>query len=92
MATLIGEPVSPLLYDVTDPENGFRVVLKGRVIQISDISADPEYALTEATTLGRARTQLGVPLMREGSPIGVIILSRTRVEPFTPKQIDCIAR
>jgi GAF domain-containing protein len=43
-----------------------RVVLEGRTIQIADIASDPEYTLTEATTLGHARTQLGVPLMREG--------------------------
>ena len=47
-------------------------------MQIADIATDPEYALTEATTLGDAHTQLGVPLLREDVPIGVIILTAGR--------------
>src|SRR6516225_4152933 len=48
----------------------------------------PEYAVTDVLTLRRTRTMLGIPLMREGAPIGVLALSRSRVQPFTDKQID----
>lgn len=68
-----------------------RIQLKGRPVQISDVLADPEYALREAQRLGGYRTHLGVPLLRGGNLIGVILVSRTTVHPFDDKQIELIS-
>jgi two-component system NtrC family sensor kinase len=84
-AFLEAHPIAPDEGTVTG-----RVVQTGETVQINDVLADPEYKLSEVFTLGGARTQLGVPLLREGSPIGVIILSRKRVEPFSPRQIELV--
>ena len=67
-----------------------RVLLEGRVVHIADVKADPEYTLVEAQRLGDFRTIIGVPMLREGAPIGVLTLTRSEVRPFTNKQIELV--
>ena len=69
-----------------------RTALEGRTVHIPDIRTDPEYTWTEAIERsGGVRTILGVPLMREGVPIGVFNLARVTVRPFTEKQIELVS-
>jgi GAF domain-containing protein len=65
-----------------------RAVLEARIVHVPDVRADPKYALGEASRIGGFRTVLAVPLLREGKPIGVMMLSRSEVRPFTDKQIE----
>jgi signal transduction histidine kinase len=68
-----------------------RAVMEGRTIQISDVLGDPDYQMTDVARLAGFRTVLGVPLMREGVPVGVITLQRRGVQqPFTDKQIELV--
>jgi K+-sensing histidine kinase KdpD len=67
-----------------------RTMLECKTVHIHDVLADPEYKLTETARIGRYRTLLGVPLMREGLPIGVISLQRNTVRPFTDRQIELV--
>jgi len=67
-----------------------RALLEGRVIHIADVLADPDYTWAEAQRLGGYRTVLGVPMLREGVPMGVLTLTRSEVRPFTDKQIELV--
>jgi two-component system, NtrC family, sensor kinase len=67
-----------------------RTLLEGKTVHVHDVQADPDYKLSGVIKLGGYRTTLGVPLLREGVPIGVIFLARTRVAPFNQQQIDLV--
>ena len=67
-----------------------RTLIAGRPVQVPDVAADPEYTLNEAQRRSGFHTVLGVPLLREGTPIGVVSLARRTVQPFTDKQIELV--
>ena len=68
-----------------------RALLEGKVVHIADVLDDPDYGWAEAQRLGDFRTILGVPMLREGIPIGVLALTRSEVRPFTGKQIELVS-
>ena len=68
-----------------------RVALERKSIHVPDVLSDPEFKHLEWQKVGKQRTVLGVPLLREDAMIGVIILARTQVEPFTEKQIELVS-
>ena len=78
----------PILRD--SPSVGYRALAERRIVHIHDVAAVPGYPET-SVILGRQRTSLGIPLMREGEAIGLIMLARQRVEPFTERQIDLVS-
>jgi len=76
------------------PERGSitaRALLEGKVIHVANVLADPDYTFAEAQKLGDFRTSLGVPMLREGMPIGVLTLTRSEVRPFTDRQIELVS-
>ena len=75
------------------PERGSahgRILLDGTVVHIPDVQKDPEYTFMQGHQLADYRTVLGVPMLREGVPIGVLALTRSEVRPFTDKQIALV--
>jgi signal transduction histidine kinase len=77
-------PISPGRSTLTG-----RVTLESRVVHIPDALADPEYDYG-AQPLGGYRAMLGVPLLREGSCVGVMSITRRTPRPFTAKQIELV--
>jgi GAF domain-containing protein len=67
-----------------------RTVLEGATVHVADVEADPEFILPGLPRLGQTRTILGVPMLRQGVPVGVLVLTRGVVEPFTENQIALV--
>ena len=65
-----------------------RVILERRAVHMPDVLQDPEYTYSEGQKAIGYRTLLGIPLLREDALLGVFAISRTRVEPFTDKEIE----
>jgi two-component system NtrC family sensor kinase len=68
-----------------------RAALTRDVVQVADVLTDPEYILGEAVRKMGARTIVGVPLLREGIPIGIIVLIRRTVRRFTEREIELVS-
>jgi GAF domain-containing protein len=67
-----------------------RSLLERKTVHVHDVCADPEFTFGKAQELGRFRTVLAVPMLREGVAIGVFALSRREMRPFTDKQIELV--
>ena len=67
-----------------------RVLVEGKTVHIPDVLSDPDYKFLEVQKKAGFRTMLGVPLMREGTPIGIALLQRKAVRPFNENQIDLV--
>ena len=65
-----------------------RVVIEGKAVHLIDAQADPHPEIANRSRSGNVHTMLGVPLQREGTPIGVLLLQRGIVQPFTDKEIE----
>ena len=76
-----------------EPDRGTligRILLERRIIHIPDVLADPEYTSAKAQQLGGFRAVLGIPMLREGTAIGVFMIARRTPQPFTDKQIELV--
>ena len=84
------EYIKPQPFGVDQDSLVGRVALEGRTIQLDDSQADANQTLANRSKKANVHAMLGVPLMREGVPIGTLVLARRMVRPFTAKQIELV--
>jgi GAF domain-containing protein len=67
-----------------------RAILEGSIAQIPDVNADPDYALGTLASIGGYRNAVGVPILREGRPIGSIAITRAQAGLLPDRQIELL--
>jgi two-component system, NtrC family, sensor kinase len=67
-----------------------RVALSKRTVMIADAWSDPEYEEKDAARIGKVRAMLGVPLLRDGEPIGAFALARSEPIAFTEREVELV--
>ena len=76
------------------PERGSasgRALLIGKAVHIPDVLADPDYSFTEAQQIDNYRSVLAVPMLRDGTPIGVLVLTRPEARAFSDREIELVS-
>jgi GAF domain-containing protein len=66
------------------------VASERRTVYIPDVLDDPPYTYTEAQRIAGHRTSLGIPLLREDTLVGIFVITRKHVEPFTDKEVELV--
>jgi two-component system NtrC family sensor kinase len=66
------------------------VAAEKQTVHLPDALADPRFTDLRRQRRSKARTMLGVPLLRDQSVIGVVFLARTEVKPFSDKQVELV--
>jgi GAF domain-containing protein len=88
----VPEVTKRMMREPVEPTDGGsmvgRVLRKGKAVHLIDAQADLDEDMARRARTTGTRSLLGVPLMREGSPIGVLLLQRSVIQPFTGKQIE----
>ena len=79
----------PAPNDPNSPLVGHRAVAERRPVQVLDVTADSAF-LASTSRASQSRTALGIPLMRDGKPVGNFVLARQRVEAFTDRQLELV--
>src|SRR5215469_4571632 len=67
-----------------------RAAMSGKTVQIGDAWNDADYVPKDEARIGQVRAMLGVPLLREGTPVAVIAMARTEAEPFSDNEIALV--
>ena len=76
------------------PERGSasgRALLIGKAVHIPNVLADPDYSFTEAQQIDNYRSVLAVPMLRDGTPIGVLVLTRPEARAFSDREIELVS-